>query len=148
MPTQRQFRHGMIVAGETDRRRIADLVHDVDAAASLFDAEAATRQDLLVALGVQFREALAELEFLAIDHDGAVSALLPFHGIGRQGVGVNAEEITHTGAFQFQVARHAVVRGHVDNVLLHVTEDPTQHVVEMHADVGGDATALVDVTLP
>ena len=36
----------------------------------------------------------------------------------------------------------------MDDVLLDRAEDPLQHVVEMHADVGGDAAALVNVALP
>ena len=36
----------------------------------------------------------------------------------------------------------------MDDVLLDRAEDPLEHVVEMHADVGGYASALVDVTLP
>ena len=148
MPAQRQFRHGVVVADEADGLGIADLIDDVDAVAGFVDAEATTRQNLLVALGMQLGEALAELELLPVNFQGAVGALLPFHGIGRQGVGVDAEEITHAGTFQFQIACHTVVRGHMHDVLLHLAEDPAQHVVEMHPDVGRDAAALVDVALP
>lgn len=148
MATQRQFRHGMIVTREADGLGISNLVDDVDAVAGFFDAETATSEDFLVALGMKLSEALAEFELIAVDHDGAVGALFPFHGIRRQGVGVDAEEVTHTGALQLKVTRHTVVRGYVDDVLLHVTKDPTQHVIKMHADVGGDAAALVDVALP
>ena len=148
MSAQRELRHGMVVADEADGGGVADLVHDIDATARLFDAEAATGKDFLVALGMQLGEALAELKLLTVDHDGAVGALLPFHGIGRQGVAVDAEEVTHAGAFQLQIAGHAVVRGDVDDVLLHVAENPAQHVIEMYADVSGDAAALVDVALP
>ena len=148
MSAQRELRHGVVVADETDGGGVADLVHDIDATACLFDAEAATGQDLLVTLGMQLSEALAELKLLAVDHDGTIGALLPFYGIGRQSVAVDAEEVTHAGAFQLQVAGHTVVRGDVDDVLLHVAEDPAQHIIKMYADVGGDAAALVDVTLP
>ena len=148
MPAQRKLRHGMVVADEADGLGVADFVDDVDAATRILQAEAVTRQDVLITLGMQLGEALAKLELLAVDHDGAIGALLPFHGIFGQGVGIDAEEITHTGAFQFQITGHTVVRGHVDDVLGHVAEDPAQHVVEVHADVGGDAAALVDVALP
>ena len=148
MPAQRELGHGMVVTGEADGLGVADLIHNVDTTTRLFDAETTTRQNLLVALGVQLGEALAELKLLAIDGDGAESALLAFHGIRRQGVGIDAEEVTHTGTLQLQIAGHAVVRGHMDDILLHITENPTQHVVEMHANVGGDAAAFVDVALP
>ena len=34
------------------------------------------------------------------------------------------------------------------DILLNGTEDPLQHVIEMHADIGGDAAALMYVALP
>ena len=83
MPTKRQFCHGMVVANETDRLGVADLINDVDATTRLVNAEAATCQDLLIALCVQLREALAELKLLAIDPDGAVGMFFSFHSVGR-----------------------------------------------------------------
>ena len=64
MSAQRELRHGVVVADETDGGGVADLVHDIDATACLFDAEAATGQDLIVTLGMQLSEALAELSVL------------------------------------------------------------------------------------
>ena len=36
----------------------------------------------------------------------------------------------------------------VNDILLWLTENPLQHIVEMHSDVGGNASALVYITLP
>ena len=36
----------------------------------------------------------------------------------------------------------------MDNVLLHGAEDPLEHVIKMHADIGGNTAALVDIPLP
>ena len=112
MSAQREFGHGVVVAGETDGLGVADFVDDIDATTRILDAEATTCQDLLVALGVKLGEALTELKLLTINHDGAVGALLAFHGVIGQSIRVDAEEITHTGLLQFKVARHAVVGGH------------------------------------
>ena len=138
----------MVVADKADGFGVADVVDDVDAASCLFYAEAMTGKDFLVALSMQLGEALTELKLLAIDGDGAEGTFLSFHGIGRQGVGVNAEEVTHTGALHLQITRHTVVRGHVDDVLLHGSEDIAEHVVEMDAYVGGNAAAFVHIPFP
>ena len=148
MPTKRQFCHGMVVADEADRLGVADLIDDVDAATGILQAEAVTSQNVLIALRVKLCETLAELKLLTVNHDGAVGAFLAFQGILRQGVGVDAEEVTHAGTFQLQITCHTVVRSHVDDVFLNITENPAQHVVEMYADISGNASTLVDVTLP
>lgn len=127
---------------------IADIIDDLDATSRLLNAESLSVEDHLVTFGVQFGESLAELELFTIDTKGAVGAFLTFNGVGWQRVAVDAEEITHSSLFQFQVTGHAVVCGHVYDVCLHLAEDPTQHVVEMHADIGGHAATFVDVAFP
>lgn len=148
MPAQWQLGHGVIVADEANGLGVADLIDDVDAATGIFQAEAVTSQNVFIALRVKLCETLAELKLLTVNHDGAIGALLPFHGIGWQGVGVDAEEVTHAGTFQLQIASHTVVRSHVDDVFLHIAENPAQHVVEMYADISGNTSTLVDITLP
>ena len=145
---QRKFGQRVIIALQADGSRVANLAYDLDAWTCFADTEALTREDLLVAEGVQFGEALAELELAAVDVERAVGALLAFDSVGRQAVGVDAEEVAHAGLLEAEVARHAVEAHHMDDVLLDRTEDPLEHIVEMHSDVGGDATALVDVALP
>ena len=145
---KREFGERVIVALQADRRCVAYLAYDLDARTCLADTEAFAGKDLLVAEGVQLGEALAELELAAVDVEGAVGALLAFDRIGREAVGIDAEEVAHAGLLEPEVARDAVEAHHMDDVLLDRTEDPLQHVVEMHADIGGDATALVHVALP
>ena len=145
---QREFGQRVIIAFQADGSRVADLADDLDARARFADAEAFSGKDLLVAEGVQFGEALAELELAAVDVECTVGALLAFDRVGREAVGVDAEEVAHVGLLEAEVARHAVEAHHMDDVLLDRTEDPLEHVIEMHADVCGDAAALVDVALP
>ena len=42
MPAQRQLGHRMVIANETHRLGVADLIDDVDATTRLVDAEATT----------------------------------------------------------------------------------------------------------
>ena len=140
--------HWVIVAYQADGVSVTDFVNDLDTAAGFFDAKSTSIKDFLIAFGVQFGESLAELEVLAVDFQGAVGAFLAFHGVWRQGFAIDAEEIADTGLLQFEVTCYTVVRRHVDDVLFHFTEDPTQHVIEMHPDIGGNAAALVDIAFP
>ena len=82
MSAQWQLCHRVVVADEADGLGVADLIDDVNAAAGIFQAEAMTCQNILIALRVKLGETLAELKLLTVNHDGAVGALLPFHGIG------------------------------------------------------------------
>ena len=143
-----QLRQGVIVALEPDWLGVADLTDYFDAGACLADAEALARKYLLVAECVKLGETLAEFELLTVDAEGPVGALFAFNGIGRQAVGVDAEEVAYAGLFQTQVARHAVETHHVYDIFLDGAEDPLQHVVEVHSYVGGDAAALVYVAFP
>ena len=84
MGSQRTACHGVIVSAKTYRCRIAYIMHDLDAVASLVQTEAFARQNASVALCVQLRETLAKFEGLSVDLDRTVSALLALCGIGRQ----------------------------------------------------------------
>ena len=148
MTGQRQPGQRVIIPLQADRRRIPDLGHDLDAGTGLADAEALAREDLPVALRMELREALAELEFIPVDGERPVRALLPLHGILRQAVRIDAQEVADAGLLQAQVSGHPVETHHMDDVLLHRAEDPLEHVVEVNADVGGDAAALMDIPLP
>ena len=148
MSAEGKFCHGMVVAAQADGLGVAYFEYDLYAPSGLLDAKSASGENFLVALGVEFGEAFAKLKFLAVDGDGAEGAFLAFHSVGRQRVGIDAEEIAHTGAFQLKIASHTVVRSHMDDIFPHIAENPAQHVVEMHTDVGGNAAALVDVAFP
>lgn len=76
-----QFGQWVVVALQTDGGRMANVGDYLDAVAGLADAEAASGEYLLVALGMQFGEALAEFEFVAVNHDGAVGAFFALHGV-------------------------------------------------------------------
>ena len=82
MSAQWQLGHWMVIADEADGLCVADFVNDVDATSRLFDAEATTCQNFLVALGMQLGETLTEFKFFAINHDSTIGALLPLYGIG------------------------------------------------------------------
>ena len=89
--------HRMIITLQADGGGIADVTYNLDAGTCLADTEALTSQDLLIALGVQLCEAHTELEFLAVDVQRTIGLLLALHGIGRQTLGIDAQEVADTG---------------------------------------------------
>ena len=138
----------MVVAYESDRLGVTDLGDRLDARTRLGDTETVAGEDLLVTLRVELREAGGELKLLSVDRERAVGAFLTLHGVRRQALRVNREEITHARLLQLQITRHAVERHDVNDVFLHRSEDPLEHVVEMHADVGCYAAGLVHIAFP
>ena len=97
MGLEGQTCQGMVVAGEADGGGTADVADNLNAGAGFADTETAAGEYLFVAAGVQFGEALAELEFVAVDVEGAVGLLLALDGVGRQAGCVDAEEVAYTG---------------------------------------------------
>ena len=65
----------MIVALQALRGGVANLVDGLDRAAGGVDAKALARQDVSITLGVQVGEAVRELDFCAVQGDGAIGAL-------------------------------------------------------------------------
>ena len=139
---------GVVVAHQAYGGGVADVADHLDAVARLADAETASGKDFLIAAGVEFGEALAEFELVAVDAEGAVGPLLALHGVGREAGRVDAQEVAHAGLAQLEVAGHAVVAHHVDHAFLHRAENPLQHVVEVDTDVGSHAATLVHIALP
>src|SRR5262245_51146547 len=68
-------------------RRIAECRHDLDRVANISDPEAAARQYLFVASGVQISEAFGELDFFPVHLDRSIGRLLSLHLL-RQIVGI------------------------------------------------------------
>ena len=145
---ERKGGQGMVIPHQADRRRIPDIMDNLDAGQGLADAEPLSREDLLVALGVELRKTGAELELVPVDVQGTVGLLLSLDRVRREAVGIDAQEVADPGFLQAQIAGHPVEAHHMDNVLLHGAEDPLEHVIEMHADIGGDAARLMVVPLP
>ena len=73
---------------------------------------------------MQFRETLRELKLFAVNRECAVGPFLSLYSIGRQALGVDTQEITHTRFLQFQIPGYAVKRHDMHDILLHRTEDP------------------------
>ena len=138
----------MVVSHQTDRRSIADLAHDLDARTRLTDPEAFPGQDLAVALCVEFGESLGEFKLAAVDVERPVGAFFTLNSVPRQAIGIDTQEVAHARLLEAQIARHPVETHHMDDILLHGTEDPLKHVVEMDTYVSSDTTALVDIALP
>ncbi len=116
----------------------ADDVDGFDAVAGVGQSVATARQDFAVAGSVQVSKAFAEFELFAADVDVAVGGFFTLH-FGGQVVRVNGQEPTHPGSFVFQIACGFLVAGVVHHVALELAKDEVQHVVEVHANVGGHA---------
>ena len=138
----------MIVPYQADGGSIANLADDFDARTCFADTEAIPRKNLPITLGMEFGESLGELEFATVNGQRTIRALLPLDGILRKAIGIDAQEIADAGLLEAQKACHPVEAHHMDDVLLHRTENPLEHVIKMYTDVGGNAAALVDISLP
>ena len=138
----------MVVPFEAYGRGGTYLTDNLNTWTGLADAETLSGKYLLIAACMQFRETGAELELLPVYHNGTVSTFLALHGILRQVVRVDTQEVAHSGLLQSKITGHPVMTFHMHYVLAHRSEYPLQHVVEMHADVRGHSPALVLVALP
>ena len=138
----------MIVPYQSDGRSVTDLAHDFDARTRLANSEPFTGQDLAVALGMELGETLGEFKLVAIDIECPVGTFFSLDGVLRQAIGIDTQEIAHPCLLEAQVASYAVEAHHMDDILLHGSEDPLEHVVEVNANVGSDAAALMDIALP
>ena len=132
-----KFCQRMIVANQSHRLSVAYLVDGVDGIARFADMKALTVEYFSITEGVELGEAIGEFEGFAVNEDGALGLLSG-----------DAEIVTHIGVFQLEKSSYTVVGGNVDDAVLHVTEDPAKHVVEMHTDVGGNAAAFSGVAFP
>ena len=148
MGSKGEFGKWMGVTLEAYWSGVADLAHNLYARAGLADSEAVTAEYLLITYGMEFRKACAELKLVTIYVEGAVGSLLSLNGILRKTVCIYGEEITHAGTLEFQIAGNAVKTHNVNYVLLNRAEYPLKHIIEVNANVGGNAAALVNVSLP
>ena len=69
-----KFCQRMIIAHQSDRLSIADVVDDVDGIFGFADSKTFAVENLLIAEGMEFGEAVAEFEFFAINKDGTVGS--------------------------------------------------------------------------
>lgn len=99
----------MVVAFESYWLSVSDVVDHLDAVSCFGDSESFAGEYLLIAFGVEFSESLAEFEFAAVDHDGSISSLLTLYCVFWQGVGVDAQEVTYSCSFKFEISCHSVV---------------------------------------
>ena len=127
---------------------MTNLRHGLDTRACLGDAETVSGEYLLIALRMQLRESGTELKLLSVDRQGTVGTFLALHSIGRQTLGIDTKEITHARMLEIEESCYPVKTHYVHDVVLHRSEDPLQHVVEMHTDVRSDAAALVHIAFP
>ncbi len=124
-----------------------DDVDGFDTVARVGQAITTTREDFAVAGGVQIGEAFAEFELFAADVDVTVGSFFSLHFVG-QVVGVDRQEPAHAGAFVFQIACCFLGAGVVHDVALEIAKDEVQHVVKVHAYVGGHAKGFAVIAFP
>ena len=97
---------------------------------------------------MQFGKSFTKLELATIDIYGTKRAFFALNCIRRQQIGIDTKEVTHSCPLELQITGNSIMRRHVNDILLWLTENPLQHIVEMHSDVGGNASTLVYITLP
>ena len=121
---QRQLCQRVIITFQADRGSVPDIMHDTDTIPGFLDAESVTRQNLTETLRVQLRESLTKLEFFPLDLYRTECPFLSLHGILRQIIGVDTQEITYPCFLQSQKTCYPVVTHHVHDILFHRTEYP------------------------
>jgi len=92
---------------------------------------------------MQVGESVRELDILAIGRDRTESTLALCALVGRDVFDVNGQESADPRAFVFQIPRRLGRCGQMHHAFLNRAKDEMKHVVEMHADVRGDAAGLV-----
>lgn len=125
----------------------ADDVDSFYAMPSITQAVTTSSQDFAVAGGVQVSKALAEFELFAADVNITVSGFFALH-FDWKIVGVDRQEPAHPGAFVFEVASGLLGAAVVHNVALQFAKDEVQHVIKVHANVGGHAKGFAVVAFP
>src|SRR5690606_24674895 len=115
-------------------------IHGLDGSAVVFHAISLPSQNALVALSVEVGKATGELQLLAFDIDAAIGELIALDGVFRQMVCVDGEEPAYIGALVLQEAGRGLFIAVMHFVMSDFAEDEMQHVVKMHADIGGDTT--------
>lgn len=138
----------MVRALQTYRVGFSDVVDNLDGGNCVGDAEALAAEDILVAAGVQVGEAIAEFDFLTVDGHGAVGPGTVFFGGFREGVAVDTEEPFYPCPIKLKVSTGPIVGVDVHGIFSHIAEEPGQHVVKMHADIGGYAAGFTEVAFP
>jgi len=63
-------------------------------------------------------------------------------------VAVDAEEPTDAGMFELEEAGGMVGLAHMYDVFRCRAKNPGEHVKEVYADIGGNASALFDIAFP
>ena len=116
----------------------ADDVDGFDTVAGVGKAVATMREDFAVTGGVQVSKAFAEFELFAAYVDVAVGGFFALYFCG-QIVCVNRKKPAHAGALVFQIACGFLGTSMVYDVTLELAKDEVQHVIKMHAYVGGHA---------
>ena len=124
-----------------------DHVHRLDAVARILQPIASSGKDFLVTNLVQFGKPFGEFQLLSIDIDATVGSLAALDVIG-QVIGIDGKKPAHAGALVFQIAGSLGFTTVVHHVVLQLAKHEVQHVVEMHANVGGHAKGLTRITLP
>ena len=71
-----QPRERMDIAYQSCRLGMANTINQFDAWPRLINPEAIARQDIAIAIGMQFAKAFGKLDFVAVDHDRTICALV------------------------------------------------------------------------
>ena len=146
--SERQSCERVIVPYESDRFSVSYLADDLNTRPCFGDTEAVSGEYLFIGLCVQFGKALAELEFQSVDGERPVGAFFPLYCIFRQALGVDREEVSYACLFEFEIPCNAVEGHDVHDIALYGTENPLEHVVEVHSDIRSDTSGLMYVAFP
>ena len=127
---------------------MANLRYGFDARTCFRNTETVAGQYLLITLGMQLRETGREFKLFSVDIQRTVRPFLALHRISRQTSRINAQEVTHTRFLQLQISGNAIKTHHMNDIFLHRTEHPLQHIVEVNTDIGCNTATLMYIAFP
>src|SRR5512133_2130188 len=138
----------MVASFQSLRNGSPDLVSKLHAGPRVGESEALSFQYLTVSHGVKIGESLAEFDLFSVHHEAAEGPLARFLQGCRKVFEVDAQEPPDAGILKLQITGRLVFRKHMHGALFYTAEDPDQHVEEMDADVGGNASRFGFVSFP
>ena len=118
---------------------VADMGHGFDGHSVFVESEASASKDFFITAGVQVGKAIGKFDILPVGSDGAEGAFAFFQLADGYVVHVNRQKPPHARTFVFEVASSLGGSVEVHGVALYCPKYIVQHVVEVHANVGGDA---------
>src|ERR1019366_2081710 len=130
-----------------DDRQVAEFRNDIDRGTHFVEPKAPTGDNFLVAAGVKVGEAFRKFDRLPVDGDRTKRRFLAPYTLG-QIVAIDREKPADVGALAFERTRSPFRLPEMGFVTADASENESQHVEKVDADIGRHSARLAVVALP